>query len=161
MLIRRVRRRPLCCFYVAQVVGNRGIDGFGGYFRLVFLFFRLLDSAGENPRLEVPSVQRLPRCSPTRFLLPLSVLAPIEVEGAALGVGGFPADDDKARVWFSILAPANGHELPFAVNSSILFEVDRMAVLASHTIHAPLPVAFAGADQRTILADMDSSMDSK
>jgi hypothetical protein len=93
-------------------------------------------------------------------LLPLSVLTPIEVEGAALGIGGLPPNDYEARVGFSILAPTNGHELPFAANSPILFEVDRLAVLTSHTIHAPLPAVFAGAAQGTILADMDSKMDS-
>ena len=95
------------------------------------------------------------------LLLSLSVLTPIEVEGAALGVGGLPADDDKARVGFSILAPANWDELPIAANSPILFEVDRLAVRTSRPIHALLLAVFAGAAQRAVSADLDSKMDSK
>jgi hypothetical protein len=75
--------------------------------------FRKCSSARENPGLEMPSVKRLPRCSPARLLPSLSVLSPVEVEGASLGVGGLPADDGKARVWFSIPAPANGHKSLF------------------------------------------------
>ena len=146
MSTRPVRCGALCCLYVVEILRDRSIDCFAS----CRIWFRIrLDFFSKNSHLDVPGVQGLTGRGTNGLPLSLTFLPPDEIEALTLAASWLSIDEHEPWIRLSIL-PHYSNELPAAVKSAILFEVDLFMTIPA--VHIRLaPSVFEWADVRNFM----------